>query len=234
MFLLVNMRKHACSKMSNSYLGPVSTICARVPRFFQSLLPILHHYPFLGVFGSPDQQSIVMCSHFHSGIGNGRSSPVGRRFDVKPLLDGMWDNELHTQRFLFSCLATCQCPSTQVSIYLRALWMYSIRRVMCFPHNLVLQLSNIWNTKALIETEGSVIMNPKSRFFPCLFQNQIWSLFSFLCGFNPIYKGRFHFSMWNVCHRTYDASLDLHPSEILQDMFLLRNQSSESSLSLPT
>lgn len=59
------------------------------PDLWQSLLPILHHYPFLGVFGSPDQQSIVMCSHFHSGIGNGRSSPVGWRFDVKPLLDGM-------------------------------------------------------------------------------------------------------------------------------------------------
>lgn len=38
MFLLVNMRKHACSKMANSYLGPVSTICA-FPDFLSPYYP---------------------------------------------------------------------------------------------------------------------------------------------------------------------------------------------------
>ena len=72
---------------------------------FFNLSTITHITSFpVDPFGNPITKSIVMCSHFHSGISRGWSFLVG--FDVRSLFFRKYHIESHVELYLSSFLAT--------------------------------------------------------------------------------------------------------------------------------
>ena len=115
--------------------------CADLVRQFIMTQMALHPH---GEFGNPTIKSIIMCSHFYSGIGSDCSGPTSFWY---PALTCWHCRHCATNSTIYFFI--------QVSVYLRSSWMHHDLGIVSLLQNLSLDPWYVQNTQVVLKFKCS-------------------------------------------------------------------------------